>query len=313
LVFNPAAGLGRVDDLATIIAALKESFELRVLTTTRERDGDACAKEALAAGAEVVIAAGGDGTISSVASVLVGTEAALGIVPHGTCSSIARALAIPLELDAACLNVARGVVRRIDTAVCNGKTMILNAAIGLHADVISETSREAKNRFGVFAYLATGLDALRSLEPFTLTMETESAVVRCRATAVTVANLAPPQTVLAQGPSFISPDDGLLDATVVSSASLFDAVTAGLHLWKTALDGDPATREDIGYLPARKMVLRSEPPQRLVIDGEPAGETPVLLECLPQSLRVIVPELERSERVPEVKLDGLPDLKVRLK
>jgi YegS/Rv2252/BmrU family lipid kinase len=313
LIFNPAAGLGRIDDLDTMIACLREHFDLRVLSTTRERDGDACAREALAEGADTIIVAGGDGTVSSVASQLIDTDVPLAVIPHGTCSSIARALAIPAGVEAACENAGRGVIRRIDTALANGKEMILNAAIGLHADVVTDTTREAKNRFGVFAYVATGLDALRALELFALTIETEAAVLRCRATALTVANLAPPQTVLAQGPSFISPDDGLLDATVVSSESLLDAVGAGLHLWRTALGGDPATREGIGYLPARKLKIEADPPQRLVIDGEPAGNTPVTIECKPKSLSVIVPELQERREGAEVKLDGLPDLEIRLK
>jgi YegS/Rv2252/BmrU family lipid kinase len=290
LIFNPAAGRKRELDLDEIRALLEPHVELSVYETTREEDADRCAEKALQAGAEMLIAAGGDGSASLVASKLVGTQIPLALIPRGTSSSIAEALGIPADVPGACALVYEGSVRRIDTAFCAGRTMLLNAAIGLHADTIQGTSRESKNRWGVLAYIATGVKQLFDLESFLLELRIEKQSVMCRANALTIANIAPPKTVLAQGPALILPDDGFLDVTVVSADSLLEAVATGLHLWKSAQDQEPAHRENVGYVAAQKITVHADPPQRVTVDGEDAGMTPLLVECLPASLSMIVPK-----------------------
>lgn len=297
LIFNPAAGKKRALDLDELKAALEPHCELMIFETCKEVDADECARQALDRGAEMLIAAGGDGSASLVASTLVGTEIPLVLIPRGTSSSIAEALGIPTDPVAAAALVYEGTVRRIDTAVCAGRTMLLNAAIGLHADTIQGTSRESKNRWGVLAYMATGVKQLFDLESFKLELRIGKESVVVDANALTIANIAPPKTVLAQGPALILPDDGLLDATVVSAQSLFEAVATGVHLYRSAMDHEPAHRDNVGYIAAPHLVIHTDPPQRVTIDGEEAGMTPLTVECRPLSLSVMVPRqsLETSE------------------
>jgi YegS/Rv2252/BmrU family lipid kinase len=310
LVFNPAAGRGDAGALAAFREALSAHFVLDVFTTTPERTADACAAAALERRPDLVVAAGGDGTVSGVASRLLGTGVPLGILPCGTSSSVARALAIPVDLAGACANLAGGTVRWLDAARVDGQVMILLCAIGLHADAVGETPPEQKQRWGKLAYVATGLRKLTEIEPFQLELVSDDEIVRCRATAVTVANMAPPTTALAQGPSVLSPDDGLLDVTVMAAASLGEAVAAGLHLLRTALQGEPATRDDVGYLAGRRLRIATDPPQRVLVDGELMGTTPITIECLPRSLAVVVPAPPPAREAPEEKLTGLPELEV---
>lgn len=310
LVFNPVAGRG-VGDLETLKAALSEHFELSVFDTCRERDADRCARAALKERPSVVIAAGGDGTTSLVASALIGSDTPLGIVPLGTSNSIAAALGVPGDLAGAVRNLVEGEPRPIDTARANGRTMVLHASVGFHAAVVGATPRDAKNRWGALAYVKEALGRLGSVEPFQVEIETESEVVRCRATNVTVANVAPLKTLVAQGPAVISPADGLLDVTIVAATGIADAVAAGLHLLRTAAQGEGATRDDVGYLSARRLRITAEPAQPLLVDGEEAGEGPLIVRCLPESLRVILAAPPPAEKPPDdKKLDGLPELEV---
>jgi diacylglycerol kinase family enzyme len=157
-----------------------------------------------------------------------------------------------------------------------------------------------------------------SLEPFVVEIETEDQRIHCRAVAVTVANMAPPRTVLAQGPPVLSPDDGRLDLTIVSATTLVEAVATGLHLLRTAIDGEPAERDNVGFLAARRVCITTEPPQNVLIDGEEAGTTPLVVECLPRALTVMAPRREEAREAPpaaevEVKLAGLPELEVEPK
>jgi YegS/Rv2252/BmrU family lipid kinase len=310
LVFNPAAGRCDAGYLEILREALAAYFTLDVFTTTPECAADTCTAAALERGPDLIVAAGGDGTVSGVASRLLGTGVPLGILPCGTSCSIARALSIPLDLDGACANLADGMVRRLDAARVDGRVMVLLCAIGLHADAVGETDPEQKQRWGKLAYVATGLRKLTELEPFQLELVGDDHIVRCKATAVTVANMAPPTTALAQGPSVVSPDDGLLDVTVMAAASPGEMVAAGLHLLRTALQGEPATRDDVGYLSSRRLRIVTDPPQRVLVDGELVGQTPITIECLPRSLAVVVPASPPAREAPEEKLEGLPELEV---
>lgn len=314
LIFNCAAG--RAGELGeSLPERLGRDFTLEVHGTAPGRDAAACAEAARVHGAALVIAAGGDGTVSSVASALVGTDTCLGILPLGTANSIAQTLGIPADIEGAIEVLIHGEARRIDAARANGRTMILLSAVGLHADTVGQTPQDAKQRWGVLAYIGTGLKKLMNLEPFLIEIETDDHRFQCRAAAVTIANMAPARTVLAQGPSVVSPEDGLLDLTIVSATTLVEAVATGVHLLRTALDGEPAERDNIGYLAARRIRLTTDPPQHVLIDGEEAGTTPLVVECLPGALEVMAPRREEgraSPRAPEAeaKLEGLPDLEV---
>lgn len=318
LVWNPVAGAGS-SDLPAVVAALEETYALTVLETSRECDGDACSDQALALAPALVIVAGGDGTVSLVASRLVGQAVPMAVLPRGTANSFARALGIPTDLAGAIDNARRGRVHTIDTARAAGRVVLLFAAIGFHADAIGETTREAKNRWGLLAYLVSGLQRLANLEPFAVELETAREIIRCRATNVTVANLAPPQSVAAQGPTTIRGDDGRLDITVIAVEGLSDGLAAALHLYRAGLAGAAATRDDIGYLPVQAVTVRAEPAQRVMIDGEEVGETPVTIECVPASLRVVVPATPEADADAvaaagdERKLAGLPGIEVSIK
>lgn len=310
LVFNPACARAE-EGLDTIRAGLAAHFDVTVVETSRERDADACAKVALASKPDLVIAAGGDGTVSMVAGALVGTDVPLGIIARGTSNSIAAGLDIPTDLAGAIGVIVTGAPHRIDTARANGRSMLLHAAIGLHAAAVGHAPREAKSRWGVLAYLAEGLIEIGDLEPFAVEIETERETVRCRATNVMVANVAPLKTLFAQGPSVVDSDDGELDVTIVAAASLADVVVTGLHLFRTSSRGEAVTRENVGYLSAKRVRIVTDPPQPLLVDGEPAGDGPLDVSCVPSSLIVIGAEIRHSppDEAPE-KLAGLPDLEV---
>jgi len=317
LIFNPAAGSGS-DDLKALQEELAARFELSVLATCPERDADACARAALTAKPDLLIAAGGDGTVSMVAGALVGSQTPLGILARGTSNSIATGLGIPVDLEGALETLATGEVCEVDTARANGRPMLLHASVGFHAATVAGTARDAKNRWGILAYLKEGLVNLADLEQFHLELETETEVVRCLAVNVTVANVAPRKTVLAQGPGEVSPADGALDVTIVAAQGLAEVVATGLHLLRSASRAEPATRDNVGYLSACRLRIDSEPEQPLLVDGEPAGNGRLVVECLPRSLLVMSPA-RGAERPPAslpsdaVKLAGLPELEVEPK
>jgi YegS/Rv2252/BmrU family lipid kinase len=314
LIFNPAAGRAN-DGIASLRVELDRHFELTVFETCPEQDADVCATRALESKPDLVIASGGDGTVSMVARALVDSTVALGIVARGTANSLAGALGIPIPREEALRALIEGQERLVDTALANGRVMLLHASAGFHAAAVANTPREAKNRWGILAYVKEGLASLAHLEPFQVELETEREVVRCSATNIMVANVAPPRTVLAQGPRALSPDDGALDVTITAATGIAEAVVTGLHLLRTAIQGEPATRDNVGFLSAHRVRIETVPAQPLLIDGEEAGHGTLRVECRPRSLKLVVPaSADLSPAKPdEEKLEGLPDLEVEPK
>jgi YegS/Rv2252/BmrU family lipid kinase len=289
IVLNPRASSAGDVARARIEAALPGC---RVIELAEGDDPRSAVRTALDAGARAVVAAGGDGTVSAVAAELVGRSTRLGIIPCGTSNSVASALGIPDTLEAACAVAAGEHARMLDTATVNGKPMLLMASIGLHARAVTDTSDEAKAAFGALAYVTSGAWLLLGSDPFDVEvlLDESAAPIRASVHALTVANIAPPRTVLAQGPPEVCPDDGLLDVTLVAFDGVLDAIAAALHLYRNALEGLPATRDGVAFARARRVRVRATPEQALMVDGEACGHTPFDVQCRPQTLSVLVPD-----------------------
>ena len=312
LIFNPAAGQGDSEqDLNIIRGLLSPVFDLDIKFTKKDVKTDQTAQEVIKNGVDVVIAAGGDGTLSAVAKALMQTNIPLGVIPRGTANAFASALGIPDTVEQACQTIINGKVCKLDVAKCNNKPMLLLAGVGFEAETVEGAFRETKNKWGVLAYILSGIKQLNNIDSFEVEIETEEKIIRTTATAITVANVAPATSILAQGPAEIICDDGFLDITIVTSDSWATAIAASYHLLQTGLRGDAATRDDIGYLRAKQVKVTSEPPQKVVLDGELIGETPIEVACVPRGLNVFVPVIPAEELTE--KIEGLPGVEVELK
>lgn len=291
LIHCPRGGSASDDDLEQARALLSQHMELEVLRVEDDRSPADLARQALAGGAKVVIASGGDGSVSSVASVIVGREdVALGILPRGTANSIAAFLGIPKDIEAACAIICDRHSRSIDTARVNNLSMVLMATVGLHAEAITDVDPERKKRYGAFAYVLEEVERMLDTELFDVTVEANGQEATLPANAVTVANIARPASLLAQGPATIQEDDGLLDVTIVAIRGFADAVATSWHLATSTLRQQPAERENIGSFRTKRIRITTAQPKRVMVDGEDATETPIVIECVPRSLRVLVPK-----------------------
>lgn len=313
LIFNPVSGQG---DPETELAIIREEIEaktsLTVLETTPEIEARQLADKAIAQGADCIIASGGDGTVSTVAGALLDTDVCLGIVPRGTANAIAAAFGIATDLRAACKTVLEGIPREIDMASCDGNPLMLLAGIGLEADVVSQANRQLKNKIGSAAYILSAFRQVRELSVFKVEMETPDRIITVNASGVTVANVAPPTSVLAQGPSDVLPYDGLLDVTIFSPEGTGGAIAASYSLFQSAVNKRSTQREDVGYFRCRALKITADPVQEVVVDGEIVGKTPIEIHCIEKGIRLMTPE-DGGTFDPLEKLEGLPGLEIRHK
>ena len=312
LIFNPVAGQGDSDlDLAAIKRILEPEINLDIQFTTEEVDGGELARKAVENNVEMIIASGGDGTVSAVAEALVGTNIPLGAIARGTANAFVNALNIPDTLEAACHVILDGATKKVDAAICNDKPMILLAGIGFEAETVDDADRVTKNRFGAFAYVLSGFKQLKDFKKFETTIEIEEKIISVEANAVTIANAAPPSSILAQGTAGVVYDDGLLDVTIIAPKSRASAIALSYHLLQTASEDEAAQREDVGYLRTPWIKVTTNPPQKVVLDGEIIGTTPVEIKCLPKSLTVFAPVEEIVQA--EEKLEHLEGVEIKEK
>jgi diacylglycerol kinase family enzyme len=301
LIHHPGGGSASDDELARAREILGATFELEVSVCCDRLCPADHARQALAKGHEILIASGGDGTVSSVASTLIGhPSAVLGILPRGTANSIGSVLGVPRELEAACAIIQGGHTRLIDTGrvdpVTDGPSaaqpahaMILLATIGLHAEAVTDIDPERKRRYGALGYAIEEAERMLDPELFDVTVEANGHRETCAVNALTVANLAPAVNLLAQGPATVVEDDGLLDVTLVAIRGFADAIATSFHLATHALLGRAAERDNVGFFRTKEIRIETATPRRVMIDGEDATETPVIVRVVPESLRVLVP------------------------
>ncbi|MEH0021462.1 MAG: diacylglycerol kinase family protein [Desulfobacter sp.] len=295
IIANPASGGGKwAKSRADIIRSLSPYFQLEVKTTETGEDIEKTTREAVAAGADVVIACGGDGTVSKAAAALVNTRVVLGIIPLGTTNALSHVLwGLRSKLDpvdSACDNIIQGRRERIDTGACNGHTFLLVAGIGFEQQMMAYAGQQEKDNLGQLAYIKGLLRAVSRNEPRTLTLRADNGPLETiTTTSLVAANAAPLFTLLAQGKGAPDPHDGLLDITWIPHAPdgaspMFSLAELALSAMEIGFQG-----ESIRHAHARELEISSPTPLAYVLDGEAFTGRSLSVRILPSSLNVLLP------------------------
>jgi diacylglycerol kinase (ATP) len=179
--------------------------------------------EALACGFDLIIAAGGDGTVSGVAAGLVNQQVPMAILPIGTGNALARELGIPLNLEEAIqLMVDDFDIRAIDGMWVKGWLSVLSVGIGITSMTMQETGREQKRRFGLLAYLWTGLLQLSGLSLNRFELEIDGKIKKVRASEVFISNSRVVGVKLLNLGPDVRPDDGMVEVCAVRARTAWD-------------------------------------------------------------------------------------------
>jgi len=285
-ILNPRAGLAA----ARAQAALEASPDWRGLEVRLTRGpGDArvLAAEAAAAGAETVLAIGGDGTANEVAWGLLGTSTVLGLVPRGSGNGLARTLRIPLSPARALAALARAVPRAMDVGMIEGRPFLNVAGAGFDAQIgldFHEHGRRGGRR-GVFTYVRLALARTWRYRAEALALAADDGRFEGRALLVAFVNGRQygGGAVLVPGARL---DDGLLDVVVIEEASALELAWNATRLFTGTIAGYRRYR----HLPAARVVLTAAVPVAHHRDGEPeAPSTRMEASVAPRALRILVP------------------------
>jgi diacylglycerol kinase family enzyme len=167
--------------------------------------------------------------------------------------------------------------------------MILLAGVGYEAETVELANREMKDQWGAMGYLLAGWQILDEQNPFDAEIAAEGEVHQIQATAITVANAAPITSILAQGAGEVVYNDGLLDITIAGAENKLQAVTTMLRMLGAALRKAGIQQQNVVHARAQKIRITTNPPQKVVVDGELVGMTPIDVECIPGGLTVFAP------------------------
>ena len=265
------------------------------LETTAEDPGAGQARQALAEGADAVIAAGGDGTVRAVASVLAGTDTALGLIPLGTGNLLARNLGIEVNDPViAARQLLGGKERRIDAVRTvvdegDGQVFVVMAGLGFDAAVMAGTRDQLKDRVGWLAYVDAGLRNLPG-RPIRarISVDGQQVAVR-RLRGVTAGNCGQLQGGFRMFPE-AEPDDGVLDLMSVAPSGRLGWLAVLVSLLGRAKNRGANAGTAIEYFRGRTMEVSFAQPQEVQLDGDHLGQgTRLRMTVEPAALSVLVP------------------------
>ncbi len=290
MVMNPV----KLDDAEKFRAAVGTAMaehgwsEPIWLETTREDPGEGQARQAVKDGAALVLACGGDGTVTAAAAGVAGTGIPLAVIPFGTGNLLARNLGLPMDHGEALAVALTGRDRQLDVGGANGSPFLTMAGIGLDAKMLAGASEPVKKRFGWVAYLGSALRHLRD-RPMRITLRTdEDPPLRRRASLVIAGNVGELQGGLPLLPD-ARPDDGRLDLVVLTARGL----GSWLQVAAQVVLRRPGGTDQVLRRTFRELRVETGHPHRWELDGEVMGRTrQLVITVRPGTLLVRVPAAE---------------------
>ncbi len=233
----------------------------------------------------MVVAAGGDGTVNEVANSLVGSSVVLAPLPIGTVNVWAREAGFSMDVKVAAQQIIDGVTGHIDVGMANGRAFLLMTGIGFDAEVVRHLYASDKRKFGVLAYIGRIWSVMWSFRSRKVAVELDDEFMHVPLLMMVVGNTQRYAGFIPFTPS-AHLNDGLLDVKMMFGTQLY--ITGVMRFFFLYL---------YRYLPwlDRKTLLRrvsrvrvDGPPMAWQVDGDYIGHTPVEITVRPKALHVVV-------------------------
>ena len=289
LIVNPASGQGKAArEKRKLLDLVSNMPHIHSELTTGPGDAVRLAEQAAKQGYDLVIAAGGDGTINQVINGLGGADVPLGIIPLGTGNVLAHELGIPSHNIVKALRVIqRRRIRQVDLGTANGTRFLLMAGLGLDAHVIDAVSPKFKDVFGTMAYAPAAIEQLLKYAPSRLHLTFDNgSEYSATAYGVVVANCGSYAYNFKISPEAVF-DDGLLDVMVFETTPAKKLRLLGQALG--AVFQQRITDPNVTYFKTSKLRIESDPPVKMQLDGDVCGQGGVEIRVLPKALKLVVP------------------------
>lgn len=312
VVFNPIkVNEAKLRDAVAAAESAAGWGESLFYATSEEDPGGGQTRQALEAGADVVMAAGGDGTVRAVAEALRGSSVSLGLLPSGTGNLLARNLHLTLDNLAESVATAfEGKDKRIDLGVvearrADGSTdshvFLVMAGLGLDADMLANTNPRLKAKVGWLAYVDAIVRSLKGSNRLRIRYQLDGAPARTlNAHTVLIGNCGSlPANILLLPEAVV--DDGIFDIVALRP----DGFIGWAQIWvKIVWENGVLRRSQVGrklmsltkevrtlrYMKGAQLILKLEQPQEFELDGDPFGEAIAIKTTVdPLALAIRIP------------------------
>jgi YegS/Rv2252/BmrU family lipid kinase len=284
IVINPASGqpqpiLNQINDVF-----YPAGVQWDISLTQKSGDAIRYARQAIAEGAEVVGAYGGDGTVMEVAEGVAGGQTPMAILPGGTANLMSVELGIPKDLTQAAQIIIDpdSVVRQVDMGQVGEKQFMLRVGIGFAGEKVKLADRELKDKWGILAYSIAGLKALETSPVAHYRITVDGVEHETDGKTCLIDNAGNMGTQRVTAAKSVSVSDGLLDVIVVRDASVGSLVAVGDQIL-----GRKPNPDDVKHWQGREIKIECDPPQTVQGDGEIWDPTPVSARVLPGVLPVL--------------------------
>src|SRR5881394_2554485 len=289
IILNPTAG--GVDDLDVVMTQLKRLPDAEIRLTGRRGSAARFARTALRKGREIIIAAGGDGTLNEVINGIGENlgEARVGLIPLGTGNDFARSIGVPTDLEAAIDLIRAGTTRAVDLVRVTSDELryFVNVSAGGFSGLVNERlTPEMKKTWGPLAYRRSAAAAWPELRAYRTTLafdEDESLMLELYNVVVANGRYVAGGTLIAPEAEI---DDGLLDVVLIPKRP---APELAMAMAQIAL-GTRLSSKTIVFRRAAKLTVNSKPGMWFNVDGELVGNEPARFEIVPRALRFIAPK-----------------------
>src|SRR5437763_10089831 len=285
IILNPIdGGVKNIDAIRERLGGLNPE---RFCISEQTGDAEKFAREA--SNFDLVVSAGGDGTLNEVVNGIAhgGCNAALGVLPLGTGNDFARTLGVPNGLEAAIEQIIAGQIREIDLVRVTSDQVryFVNVSSGGFSGVVDEKlTPEMKRTWGPLAYLRSAAAAFSELRGYA----TRVALDDAEAHELDLYNVVVANGRYVAGGIPIAPEadltDGLLDIVLIAERGPAEAATVAPQI----LVGKHLSSDGIIFRRAKKIAIRSRPEMWFNVDGELIGNEPATFELLPGALRCVV-------------------------
>jgi YegS/Rv2252/BmrU family lipid kinase len=295
LIYNPYAGSINIEPLLPDVLGVLQQNNCRVEVRQTRQPGDiqAFAKEAADQGAQFILVAGGDGSINEAVNALAFSTAALGVIPVGTGNVWARQIGLPLpskwnphRLTDAVQQLLEGNIHEVDLGKAGERYFLMWSGVGLDAEVSAgiEPKPIYMRRLGLVGYAAYVVNVALGYRGTYTTIEVDGKVVATRALLAVISNVNLYAAILKVAPK-AQLDDGLLNVSIFKGDNVLSALWHIPPMLTGWTDRDSRAIQILG----RKITIRALRVCNVHVDGDPLTKTPISIEVVPGSLRVIVP------------------------
>ncbi len=283
IIHNPAAGQRRANDFTRALALLREAgCDCTIAETGARGDATRIAREADTDSFDAVVAAGGDGTIAEVVNGLVGRGLPLALIPLGTSNVLAHEIGIANSMERAAAAAIGGRRQPIALANADGLYCCLMVSAGFDSRAMRRVRPALKRLLGEWAYHIAGLEEVLLGSRAMFEIEIDGA--RHRAASVIIANGR-----LYGGKYICAPDADLtkpvLQVVLMRGPGRWNMIRYGLAL----MMGRLPRLADVDTIPGHTVRLLAPAGQPVQSDGDPIGETPVMVSVEAEAIELLVP------------------------